>query len=163
MLVRQPAAILGQPHNLGKEQVCHLVLQQPALVLRERGVIKSRFVRVQIEEPAKQQIVLQPLAELPLRANRVECHQHLCHQQPLRRNRRPAVRRVDLVEVRVHPRQHLVQQALDRADRMIRRNHRLHVYQTRHTHLGLFFAAHAYTTIRRSLGCALSARFSTPC
>lgn len=53
MLVGQPATILRQPHDLRKEQVRDLVLQQPALVLRECGVIKRRLIRIQIEEPAK--------------------------------------------------------------------------------------------------------------
>ena len=71
---------------------------------------------VEVEEPTEQQVILQPLAELPLRPDRIQCRQHF-GQQP-----------------RDHP------------NRMSRRDHRLHVQQIRHTHWFLLFSTLADST-----------------
>ena len=77
VLVANPMLGLREPNHLRKKQVGHLVFQHPCLVLLVRRVVEHRLIRIHVQEPAEEQIVLQPLAELPLRADRVESHQHL--------------------------------------------------------------------------------------
>ena len=78
---------LGQ--HCGEKLGCNLAFQQPVAVLREGRVIPYRIVDTEPDEPAEQQIKLQPLHQLALRANRVERLQQHRPQQHLGRNRRP--------------------------------------------------------------------------
>src|SRR5262249_36841630 len=55
---------------------------------------------VHVQEPAKQQVVTELLAQQPLAAHRVECHQHHRLEQPLGWNRRTTNRAVHRVEGR---------------------------------------------------------------
>ena len=98
----QPLACASHT-NSAKKKVGRLVLEQARLVLRKRRMVEHRLVRVEVEEPAEQHIVLQALARLLLRADRVERHQHLRQQQPLRRNRWAALLRITLLKVFVPP------------------------------------------------------------
>ena len=68
--------------------------------LREHGRVEARLGHVHVEEPAKQQVVVELLAELPLAAHRVQRHQQRRLQQPLGRDRRPPACRVHRVERR---------------------------------------------------------------
>jgi hypothetical protein len=56
----------------------------------KRSVIPRRVVDADADKPAKQKIELQPLHQLPLRADRIERLQQHRWQQLLRRDRRPA-------------------------------------------------------------------------
>jgi hypothetical protein len=146
VLIANPTLGLREPHDLSKEQVRHLVLQQPRLVLGERGVVEDRLVGVKVQEPAEQQIILEALAELPLRTDRVERHQHLCQKQPLWRDRRPSALCIHLLEVLVHLSKDDTKDTLDRTDGMIHWDHRLHVKKARHTHLAVLFSSHPPTS-----------------
>ena len=146
VIVGDPAVPPGQFHDFGKEQVGHFVLQQPRLVLAGNGGVEDRRVQRQVHKPAEEQVGLQPRAQLPVRAHRVERLQHLALQQRLRRDRRCAVRRINLVEVLVHRAQRFVAQPLDRPDRVLGGDQRLDVDQTHETRLGRQLSAHAFTT-----------------
>ena len=71
-----------------------VALKQALAVLRERRVIPRRIVNADADKPTKQQVELQPLHQLPLRADRIERLQQHRPQQLLRRDRRPATPRI---------------------------------------------------------------------
>ena len=77
-------------NELGRD----IAVEQPIPVLAEHGRIPHRIVRRQPDEPAEQQIVVELLHQLPFRAHRVERLQQQRAQQPLRRDRRPSVARI---------------------------------------------------------------------
>ena len=81
-----------------KELGRDIAVEQPVAVLAEHGRIPHRIVRRQPDEPAEQQVVVELLHQLPFRAHRVERLQQQRSQQPLRRDRRPAFARIQLVE-----------------------------------------------------------------
>ena len=74
------------------------------------------------DEPAEQQVVVQLLHQLALRAHRVERLQQQGPQQLLRRDRGPAVQRVELLELPVQRRQRGIRDRQDRPQRMARRH-----------------------------------------
>jgi hypothetical protein len=78
------------------EQLCHELLKNVALlkavaVLGERRRVPHRIVRGKPDEPAIQQIVVELLHQLSLRADAVEHLQQQRAQQPLRRHRRTSI------------------------------------------------------------------------
>ena len=86
---------------LGREQLLHpglgqyggqelgrdVAFEQPIAVLREGRVIPGCVIDAESDEPAKQQIVFEPLHQLALGADRVEGLQQHRPQQLLRRDR----------------------------------------------------------------------------
>ena len=64
------------------------------------GRVERRLVDAHVQEPLEQQVVVEPFAERPLRADRVHRHQHRRLQQRLRRHAAPATGRVHRVEHR---------------------------------------------------------------
>jgi hypothetical protein len=57
------------------------------------------FLDAEPDKPAEQQVVVDPLDQLPLRADRIERLQQQCAHQPLRRDGLPADRRIELGEL----------------------------------------------------------------
>src|SRR3984957_19827387 len=88
---------------------------------------RKPLVDRQPDEPAKQQIELQPFDQLPLRADRIEKLQQRGPQQPLRRNGRTAAPLVKRRKRSVEIRQRRVGQPSHRPQRMLRRDPRLDV------------------------------------
>ena len=88
----------GRFSTLIKELGCDIAVEQPIPVLAEHGCIPYRIVDRQSDEPAEQQIVVELLHQLPLRAHRVEGLQQQRPQQSFRRDRWPAVPRIKLVK-----------------------------------------------------------------
>src|SRR6266852_5192908 len=78
------------------------VLQQPRAVARKGRMVEARLVHLQIQKPAEQKVVVELLAKQPLAAHRLQRHQQRGFQQPLRRNRRPSYRAVQLIEHHQH-------------------------------------------------------------
>ena len=74
----------------------HLALRQPVAVLGEGGDIPYRVVDAEPDKPAEQQVVVEPVNQLPLRADRIERLQQQGAHQPLRRDRHPPDRRIEL-------------------------------------------------------------------
>ena len=93
------AATLGCAKHRAQELGRDLALEQPVAVLGEHRHVPHRVVDAQPDEPAEQEIVVQLLHELPLRADRVERLQQQGAQQLLRRDRRPPVQRIELLEI----------------------------------------------------------------
>jgi len=71
-----------------------IALQKTLTVLGERRVIPRRIVDADADEPAKQEVELQPLHQLPLRADRIERLQKHCPKELLRRDRGTAAPRI---------------------------------------------------------------------
>ena len=71
-----------------------VAFQQAFAVLGKCRVIPRRIVDANADEPAKQEVELEPIHQLPLRADRIERLQEHRSQQLLRRDRRPPHPRV---------------------------------------------------------------------
>jgi hypothetical protein len=80
------------------------------------------------DKPAKQQIVVDPLDQLPLRADRIERLQQQCAHQPLRRDRLPANRRIQLGELARQRFERRIGNLPNHSQRMIRPNPLLKIY-----------------------------------
>ncbi len=89
VIARQQPFDPGLSQHRAEKLGCDLAVQQPVAVLRKGRVIPHRIVHTEPDEPAEQQIELQPLHQLTLRANRVERLQQHRPQQHLGRDRRP--------------------------------------------------------------------------
>ncbi len=72
MLARQqhPDAFVGE--HRGQELARDLAIQQPVAVLGEGGGAPHRVLDAETDKPAEQQIAVDPLDQLPFRADRIE-------------------------------------------------------------------------------------------
>ena len=104
-----------------------VALQQPLAVLGERRVIPDRIVNAEADKPAKQQVELQPLHQLPLRADRIERLQQHRPQKLLGRDRGTADPRIERRELARQRRQRLVHNAADHPKRMVLANSRFQI------------------------------------
>ncbi len=59
-------------HELGKELPRHVCFKQPIAVLREHRWNPHRLVHAETDEPAVEQVVVELLHQLPLRADGIE-------------------------------------------------------------------------------------------
>ena len=96
--------------------------QHPLAVLREHAVVPDRIVHLQPPEPAQEQVVVELLHQQPLAADRVQHLQQQRAQQLLRRDRRPAGRRVQRGEAWRQLRQDHVHHLPHRPQRMVLRH-----------------------------------------
>jgi hypothetical protein len=96
--------------------------KQPVAVLAERARVPHGRVHGQAHEPAEQQVVVELLHQLRLGADRIERLQQERPQQPLGWNRRPPAIGVDLGELAIERCQHIIDDAPDHPQRMLRRN-----------------------------------------
>jgi hypothetical protein len=62
-------------HDGEKEFLGDFMRDESLAVLGERAVIETRLLHVHVEEPAKQDVVVELLAEQPLAPHRIEGHQ----------------------------------------------------------------------------------------
>jgi len=69
VLARQQAADPGLIQHLGQELGGDVAREQAIPVLRESRVVPDRGVDTKPDEPPEQQVEVQPLHELPLRAD----------------------------------------------------------------------------------------------
>src|SRR6202020_1967459 len=104
MLRAQKPLHLRQGEQRRKKPLRDLLSEKAVAVLGECRGVENLLVDRQPDEPAKQQIELQPFDQLPLRADRIEKLQQRGPQQPLRRNGRTSAglvkRRKRPVEIR---------------------------------------------------------------
>jgi hypothetical protein len=120
-----------------------VVRQESVAIFREDRRDEALLDHVHVEEPTKEQVVVELLAELPLAPHRVERHQQRRLEQPLRRDRRTPRPRVHRVEHRGQARERLVRQLLDRPKRILGRNPILGRHQAQHRRLLRVRSAHA--------------------
>ena len=66
-----------------EKQSPHLVFHQPITVLAKHRGIETRFLKLHVQKPAKQQIVAQLLAKLPLASDRIQPDEQQRFQYPL--------------------------------------------------------------------------------
>ena len=100
VLARQQPPHLRPVEQRRQELGRDVALEQPVAVLGEGRVVPDRIVDAEPDEPAEQEVEVEPLHQLPLRADRVEGLQQQRPQQLLGRDRGPAERRVELGEDR---------------------------------------------------------------
>jgi hypothetical protein len=96
-----------------------VALQKPIAVLGERRVVPCHIVHADPDEPAEQQVELQPVHQLALRANRIKGLQQHRPQQFLRRNRGATHRRIQNRKIARQTRQGLIHDGADRPKRMV--------------------------------------------
>lgn len=152
--------------HAGKESLRDLVLDEPAPVLPKTRVFKRSLLHVQ--EPAEQHVVVQHLANQPVRALRIQRDQQRRLEQALRHNRRRPVRLVHRIELRTHRSHYHIALRLDPKQRMIGCNQVLDREVTEQSALPINVAAHsssfsyhASTVTIHHTHC--SRCFSTPC
>jgi hypothetical protein len=122
MLVRQQPPDLLVGEHRGEKLRRNLAVQQPVAVLRKGGVVPHRVLDAETDKPAEQQVGVDPLDQLPLRAKRMERLQQQGAQQPLGRDRLAADRRIQRGKIARQRLQGRVGDLPDQPQRMIRRN-----------------------------------------
>src|ERR1035438_172121 len=105
-------------------------------------MVPYRVVHAQTHEPAEQQVVVQLLDQLTLRADRVKRLQQKRPQHILRRDRGTARSRVQLGELRVQRLEHAVGQGANLTQRVIRTNTLLQCQIAEHTVLNSLVSTH---------------------
>ena len=93
VLIRQQPLHAWERQKSGQKPGGDVAFEQPVAVLGEGGRVPDRIVDAEPDKPAEQEIVIQPLHQQALGADRVERLQEHRPQQPLRRDRGPARRR----------------------------------------------------------------------
>src|SRR5437899_8853672 len=105
-------------HGL-EEESADVVLQEPVAVLGEGALVESGVLDVEVQEPLEEEIVLEPLAELALAANRIEGDQEAGLEQVLGRDRGPALLGIHLVEDRAQLRERRLYKRLHAPNRVL--------------------------------------------
>src|SRR5262249_35004248 len=119
VVVRQQRFDLTLVQDRSHELAGNVAFDQTFAVLGEHRGVPHRGIQRQPDKPAVQQIVVELLHQLQLRAHRIKGLQQQRAKQPLRRNRRPAELSVELLEFRRQSRQRLVYNPPDRPQRVI--------------------------------------------
>ena len=122
VLLRQQAARVCVAHDLSEQAFDHVMLQQAVAVLEKSRVVPDRVIERQADEPAKQQVVAQLLAQLPLASHRVEHLQQQGPDQLLRGDRVATGVRIHRVKPRIKRNQGIVHQQSNGPQRMISRD-----------------------------------------
>jgi hypothetical protein len=128
MLVRQQRLHLRMIEQPRHELLKHLAGLQAFAVLGERRWIPHQIVRRQADEPAKQQVVVQLLHQLPLRADAIQHLDQQGAQQLLRWHRRSPLSRVEPGKAPAQLGQYIAHQPAYLAQRMPGRNTQLRRY-----------------------------------
>src|SRR5215469_12180746 len=129
-------------HHRQKKLLARLAGNQTLPVLAENRHVPHRIIHLQAHKPTEQQVVVQLLHQLTLRANRVQHHQQLRPQQTLRSDRRTTRARIQLRQFGIHPLQRPIHHRPYAPCRMIRRDPLLHRYVTEYPALLLVVSTH---------------------
>ncbi len=145
VLVAEPASGAGHFHDLGKENIRRGMTEQPLLVLAKSTRVKERaeFVRINVQEPLKEQIIAQALAKLPVTADTVESREHPRAEQALRRDGSAPFVGIEIIEMTIQLGEDRAHQALDLADGMLLGNAALDVEQREESSLGSMASSHS--------------------
>jgi hypothetical protein len=108
----------GSPADAPQQLARHPGLDQSVAVLGEGRMVPNPIIHRQPHEPAKQQVVVQLLAQQSLGADRVQHLQYQSPHQALRRNRFTTAFGVNPIKVCAHRLKRLVQQRAHPAQRM---------------------------------------------
>jgi hypothetical protein len=151
-----------------KEQLGDFVLDQPAAVDRERRVIERALLQIHVEEPPKQDVVVEHLAKQPLRAHCIQRDQQARLEQAFRRYGRTASIRIHRCQRRAHRREYCIGLRLYRPQRMVLRYPLLDRKVAEQSTLRFDMTAHRCSPLIGVLPmtnekCACSGTFSTPC
>src|SRR5262245_21703489 len=125
-----------------KKQAPHLVCHQPLPVLAEYRGVKTLLFKLHVQKPAKQQMVTQLLAKLPLASDRVKRHQQQRLQYRLGCHRGSSHLGIHPVKDRRQSRKLMIRHRFDPSQGMIARNTRLYRKQRQHTCLSVLSPAH---------------------
>jgi hypothetical protein len=117
MIRAQQALHTRLTHNRRQKLGGDVAVKQAIAILRERRVIPRRIVNA--NKPAKQEVELQPLHQLPLGADRIERLQQNRPQKLLGRDRRTAQPRIQRRQLARKRRQRLIHDSADRPQRVI--------------------------------------------
>jgi hypothetical protein len=150
----------------GEKLLRHRAVQQPVAVLGEGGGVPYRVLDAEPDKPAEQQIVIDPLNQLPLRADRIERLQQQGSQQPLRRDRLAADRRVQRIKIARQRLQRRVCDAAGHPQRVIRGNPLLKIDVAEQIAADRVVAAHRHPLTPRHQGISdgrLRQPFSAAC
>ena len=128
MLGREQHRHLRMRQHCGKELHRDIARQEPVAVLGTRRRVPYRIIHAEADEPAEQQIELDPLDQLALRTERVERLQQQRPEQAFRWDRFPTKRRVKRVKLRRQLLQRRVDDLTDHPQRMVRTNSLLQVH-----------------------------------
>src|SRR5271170_7177165 len=132
VLGREQALSPRLGHHLMKKGLRHFTRQQPLAVLGKDRHVPYGIVHTQANEPAKQQIVIKLLHQLPLAAYRVQYLQQQRAQQLLRRNRRASALCIKRIEPPAQLPQRGIGHRAHRPQRVIFRHPALGRYVTEH-------------------------------
>ena len=165
--------VLGRDQLLGlglrkhalEERARDVARQQPLPVLGEDRGVPDRVIHAQAHEPAKEQVVIELLHELPLAADRVEELEQQRTQQLLGRDGGPAGLGVQPGELRGQLAKGLVDHRADRPQGMVGRHALLGPAVAEHRVRMPIVAAHAHLPLLAESGIpAQSVRtFSASC
>jgi hypothetical protein len=139
---------VGLPHHRREEAIGDLLLQQTLPVLAEGAVVKALGLDVEIEEELEEQVIAQPLTELPLAADRVEGHQHRRFEQLLWGHAVPARGGIHGLELRLQIRQNRLHHRLDAPDGVVGWDQAVRGQTGQHRHLQVGGATHAPISAR---------------
>ena len=142
MIGRQQALTARKTNDFIEEATRDIGHDQALAQTAEIRLIQAGALQVHVEKPAEQDVVIELLAKLTVRANRVQRDEQLPLEQTFRRNRRATDTRVLRVELRRYGAKRPIRQLLDRSQRMIRRYARLGREVVEHRGLGIELAAH---------------------
>src|SRR2546425_3714841 len=128
--------------HAGKELLGDVSAQQPLTILCEGGRVPHAVVHVQAHEPAKEHVVVQFFHQQPFTAHAVEHLQQQRSQQLLRRDRRPPLPRVKLIELRRQLYKHCIRNLTYRSQWMLLWHSLLWREVTEHSRLLQIVSAH---------------------
>jgi hypothetical protein len=117
-------------------------LQQAVAVLAKRARVPHPIVNSKADKPAEQQIEIQLLHQLALRADRIKRLEQQRPEQLLRRNGRAARPRIHNLEIRRQRPRNIVHDAADNPKRMALRNPLLQIHIAEKTATLLICSAH---------------------
>src|SRR5436309_661865 len=163
VFVRQQSAPASLLDHLSEELPEQIRLQQPLPVLGECRRVEGRPHSRQVQKPPEQKVVLQPLAEQPLRPHRVQRYQNLRLQQHFRRYRRPPSLRVNRRKLRLQSLQRVVCHPLDHPNRVILRDQLLRRHRHHQRRLLLCISSHKTKVQPRSNDVNQKPTFSAAC
>src|SRR5579863_210895 len=143
MLRGQQPLAAGDLHNRIEEALGNVLPHQPLAQAREVRLIQGGLLKTHVQEPAKQNVVIEHLAKQPIRAHRVQRDQQLTLQQSLRRNRRTARLGVERIQFAAQLLQHPIGVCLYAAKRVIDRHSRVRREVTEYLALRVSLSSHS--------------------